>query len=128
MATILTVGTSANGSANLCTAQTGNGPTTNIADRGLFVGPALLRIITTVGGGPTCTYLIEGSANGVDWFAQPYADPSAAETMTIATFAITTATTTLKFIRVGHPSRFLRVTFSLNTNVTNTVDLWTLNA
>lgn len=134
MATLNTVGTLANGSVNLCTAQTGTGATTNIADRGQVVasadrgattGPALLRIVTTVGATPTCTYLVEGSANGTDWFAAPIADPATPETVSVATFAITTATTTLKFLRPGHAWRYLRITFSSNTNVTNTVDLWT---
>lgn len=119
--------------ANLCTAQVGNGVTTNIIDRGGggnvtgggMSGTALLRIVTTVGATPTCTYLVEGSANGTDWFPAPLADPTAPETVTVATFAITTATTTLKLLRPGHPWRFLRITLSANTNVTNTVDLWT---
>jgi hypothetical protein len=129
MATNVTIGLLVNGTANLCTAQTGNAATTNIADRGLKLGlctgPALLRIVTTVGATPTCTYLVEGSANGTDWFAAPIADPATPETVSVATFAITSATTTLKFLRPGHPWRFLRVTMSANTNVTSTIDLWT---
>lgn len=134
MATVTTVGTSATGTVNLCTALTGNVPTTNIADRGQVVGasarggttgPALLRIVTTVGATPTCTYLVEGSANGTDWFPAPIADPATPETPSVATFAITSATTTMKFLRPGHPWRYLRVTMSANTNVTNTIDLWT---
>lgn len=128
MATVLSVGTLVNGSANLCTAQTGNGATTNIVDRGLQCVPAaLLRIITTIGATPTCTYLVEGSANGTDWAPAPIADPATPETVSVATFAITTATTTLKYLRPNHPWRFLRITFSANTNVTNTVDVWTFD-
>lgn len=97
----------------------------DIVDRGPSVGPALLRIVTTVGATPTCTYLVEGSANGTDWFAAPIADPATPETASVATFAITTATTTLKFLRVNHAWRLLRITFSANTNVTNSVDVWT---
>lgn len=115
--------------ANLCAAQTGNGVTTNIIDRGgaagPALGPALLRIVTTVGATPTCTYLIEGSANGTDWFAAPYGTAAAPETPVVATFAITTATTTLVHVRANHAWRYLRITFSANTNVTNTVDAWT---
>jgi len=128
MSTLTSVGTLVNGTANLCTAQTGNGVTTNIIDRGLtlgMTGPALLRITTTVGATPTCTYLIEGSADGVNWFAAPYALPATPETVAIATFAITTATTTLVILRPNHPWRFLRVTMSANTNVTSTIDLFT---
>lgn len=134
MATVTTIGTTATGTVNLCTAQTGNGATTNIADRGQIVGatdraattgPALLRIVTTVGATPTCTYLVEGSANGSDWFPAPIADPATPGTLSVATFAVTTATTTLKLVLAGYPWRFLRITFSANTNVTNTVDVWT---
>lgn len=134
MATVATIGVLATGTANLCTALTGNVVTTNIADRGSVVGandravttgPALLRIVTTIGATPTCTYAVEGSANGTDWFAAPIADPATPETVSVATFAITTATTTIKFLRPGHAWRYLRVTMSANTNVTSTIDVWT---
>lgn len=129
MATNTTVGVLASGTGNLCTAQTGTGVTTNVIDRGLkpglTSGPALLRIVTTVGATPTCTYLVEGSANGTDWFPAPIADPATPETVSVSSFAIVTATTTLKFLRPGHPWRFLRCTLSANTNVTSTIDLWT---
>lgn len=111
---------------NLCTAQTGTGPTTNVADRGAVGGGSgLVRIVTTVGATPTCTYLVEGSANGTDWAPAPIADPAAPETVTVATFAIVTATTTLKYLRPFHVWRYLRVTMSANTNVTSTIDVWT---
>jgi hypothetical protein len=111
--------------ANLCTAQTGNGPSTNVADLGdRALMPAVLHIVTTVGATPTCTYLVEGSADGAVWFAAAIADPSAPETPTVATFAITTATTTVKLVRPNHPYRYLRLTLSANTNVTNSIDLW----
>jgi hypothetical protein len=124
MATILTVGALVNGTASLCTAQTGNGVTTHIADRGLRHGPALLRIVTTVGATPTCTYLVEGSMNATDWAPAPIADPATPETVSVATFVITSATTTLKYLRPFHAWRFLRITFSSNTNVTNSVDFY----
>src|SRR5207247_7586504 len=133
MATVASVGALSSGTANLCTAQTGNGATTNIADRGAgavsagavsTVGPGLLRIVTTVGSTPTCTYLVEGSANGTDWAPAPIADPATPETVSVATFAITTATTTLKYLRPFHAWRFLRVTVSAKTNVTNSIDLY----
>jgi hypothetical protein len=125
VATNHSIGVLFNGTANLCTAQTGNGATTNIADRGLKYGPALLRIVTTVGATPTCTYLVEGSMNGTDWSPAPIADPATPETVSVATFVVTTATTTLKYLRPFHAWRYLRITFSSNTNVTNTVDVWT---
>jgi hypothetical protein len=111
--------------ANLSTAQTGNGASTNIVDRvGGANCPALLKVTTTVGATPTCTYAIEGSADGTNWFAVAYSDSATPETVSVATFAITTATTVYKILRPNHPWRFLRVTMSANTNVTNTIDVW----
>ena len=124
MATVQSYGgTPAN--ANLSAAQTGNGASTNVVDRGGSTGPALLRIVTTVGATPTCTYLVEGSANGTEWAPAPIADPATPAIPSVATFAITTATTTLKYLLTGYPWRYLRVTMSANTNVTSTIDVWT---
>jgi hypothetical protein len=109
--------------AQLSSAQTGNGQSTNVADRGGSTGTALLTITTTVGATPTCTYAIEGSADGTDWFNVAYADAAAPETPSVATFAITTATTVRKILRPNHPWRELRLTYSANTNVTNTATL-----
>lgn len=110
--------------ANLSTGQTGNGVSTNVVDRGAVTErPALLTITTTVGATPTCTYAIEGSADGVTWFSVAYADSATPETLSVATFPITTATTVHKILRPGHPWRYLRVTYSANTNVTNTADI-----
>lgn len=110
--------------ANLSSAQTGNGASTNIVDRNAGVGTALLKITTTVGATPTCTYAIEGSADGTNWFPAAYADSATPETMSVATFAITTATTVYKILRQNHPWRYLRITYSANTNVTSTADVW----
>lgn len=110
--------------ANLSSAQTGNGQSTNTADRGANTDAALLKITTTVGATPTCTYAIEGSADGTNWLAVAYADSATPETLSVATFTITTATTAYKILRPGHPWRYLRVTYSANTNVTNTADVW----
>lgn len=111
--------------ANLSSAQTGNGQSTNIVDRGAATGIALLKVTTTVGATPTCTYAIEGSPDGDNWFSVAYSDSSTPETVSVATFAITTATTVWKILRPNHPWRYLRVTYSANTNVTNTADVWT---
>ena len=109
---------------NLATAQTGNGASTNVADRGRNAAcTALLKIVTTIGATPTCTYAVEGSADGADWFPVAIADAATPETVSVATFVITTATTTRKILRPNHPWRLLRVTMSANTNVTNTIDL-----
>lgn len=111
-------------SAQISNAQAGNGASTHIVDRGAATErPALLAITTTVGATPTCTYAIEGSADGTGWWPVSYADPATPDTGAVATFAITTATTTRKILRPGQPWRFLRLTYSANTNVTNTADV-----
>lgn len=114
--------------ANLSTAQAGNGVSTNIADRGAAIGPALVKITTTIGATPTCTYAIQGSPDGTDWFAVPYADSATPTTVSVATFVITTATTVWKIVQPNVPVRFLRITYSANTNVTNTADVTTFNS
>lgn len=111
-------------SASLSAAQTGDGASTNIVDRGRGVNSALLQITTAIGATPTCTYAIEGSVDGTTWFPVAYADSATPETLSVATFVITTATTVRKILRPNHPWRYLRVTYSANTNVTNTADVW----
>jgi hypothetical protein len=119
------VGAAFPAASNLSTAQTGNGASTNVADRGGRTDrPALLTITTTIGATPTCTYLIEVSADGVAWWPGPYADSATPETLSVATFTITTAVTVQKILRQHHPWRLLRLTYSANTNVTNTADAW----
>lgn len=112
-------------SVNLCTTQTGNGASTNVADRGVIGGgPALLRIVSTIGATPTVTVLIEASIDGTNFFPAPYSDPATPTTVAVATFAITTATTTYKYLQPNYPWRYLRLTLSANTNVTLTADLF----
>lgn len=112
----------------LSDAQTGNGPSTNVLDRGDMTGPALIGISTTVGATPSVTVAIEGSPNGVDWTAVAYADSASPETVSVATFTITTAGTFWKIVRSGHPWRYLRLNYSANTNVTLTADIWQATA
>lgn len=111
----------------LSSAQTGNGQSTNVADRGTNVaqstGTALLTIVTTVGATPTVTVAIEGSVDNSDWFSVAYATAAAPETVAVSTFAITSATTTRMILRPNHPWRYLRLTYSANTNVTSTATL-----
>ena len=111
----------------LSSAQTGNGQSTNVADRGTNepnpTGTALLTIVTTVGATPTVTVAIEGSVDNSDWFSVAYATTAAPETVAVTTFAITTATTTRMILRPNHPWRYLRLTYSANTNVTSTATL-----
>lgn len=128
MATVIAVGGSGTANtASLAAGQAGNGQATNIVDRGLRVdhtAPALLKITTAVGLTPTCTYLIEGSADGANWFPLPWIDTAAAIAGSVATFLLTAAGTVYRTIPAGYPWRYLRVTFSINTNTTNTVDIW----
>jgi hypothetical protein len=125
MATLLNPGSDSG--TNLATAQAGNGVSTNIAARRVdkTAVPALLRIVTVAG--TTCTYLIEGSPDGTSWFPLPTQDITAAGppgALTSATFVITTSTTTWKAIPVDFPWTYVRITFSSNTGITNTVDLF----
>ena len=111
-------------SARLSAAQTGDGASTNIVDRGAATErPALLTIVTTAGATPTCTYAVEGSADGSGWFPVAYAEPATPETPAVDTFDITSSTTTRVILRAGQPWRFLRLSYSANTNVTNTADV-----
>lgn len=128
MATVNALG--GGGGTNLSAAQTGTGVSTNIVQRrsdSNMLRPALLRIVTTVGATPTCTYLVEGSPDGTSWYPLPSQDVTAAGapgTLTSATFTITTATTTWRLLPVDSPWTYLRITYSANTNVTNTTDVF----
>lgn len=109
-------------SGNLSTAQTGNSNSTNIVDRGPERGLAQLKIVSTIGATPTVTVAIEGSLDGSDWSPAAYTD-TPISALSIATFTITTATTTRKFLPANQPWRFLRLVYSANTNVTLTADV-----
>ncbi len=127
MATVNALG--AGSAANLSTGQTGNGISTNIVARRSdpnALRPALLRVVTT-GAGLTCTYLVEGSPDGLSWFPLPMQDITTAGapgTLTSATFTITSATTTWKLLPVDAPWTYIRVTYSANTNTTNATDVF----
>ena len=110
--------------ANISTAQAGNGASTNFVDRGGRTGPALVVITTAIGATPTVTMAIEGSADNVNWFPVPYADSATPTTFGVTTFVITTAVTVMKLIPVDLPVRYLRITYSANTNVTTTADFY----
>jgi len=112
---------------SLGTGQTGNAATTNVAQRRFDLSatrPAIIRIVTTVGATPTCTYQVEGSADGTTFYPLATYDATGAVTPTGATFVITTATTTWRVVPVDQPWTYLRITYSANTNVTNTADVW----
>ncbi|MEU7174668.1 MULTISPECIES: hypothetical protein [Micromonospora] len=107
----------------LSVAQAGNGVSTNVADRGPSHKGGVVQIRTAVGGTPTCTYQIEVSADGVAWSPATWADLATPAVTSTGTFVITTATTVQKIVKQPTPWRYVRVTYSANTNVTNTTDL-----
>lgn len=112
---------------NLGTAQTGNVVTTNVAQRRFDLTatrPAVIRIVTTVGATPTCTYQVEGSADGTSFYPLASYDATGAVSPSGATFTVTSATTTWRVVPVDIPWTYLRITYSANTNVTNTADVW----
>jgi len=112
-----------NAGTNLSTTQTGNAVSTNTMDRGYTLGgPVLLRIVSTVGATPTVTVDVEGSMDGSNFFNIPYSLPATPDTWTVAAITITTATTGHYFLRPASPWRYLRITYSANTNVTLTTD------
>lgn len=123
MATLLARSSELNASVvNLSVAQTGNGASTNAADRGPSHKGGIVQITTVVGGTPTCTYALQVSADGSSWSAATYADINTPDTDSTSTFALTTATTVKKIIKPGSGWRYFRITYSANTNVTNTAD------
>jgi hypothetical protein len=88
--------------------------------------PVLVRISTTAGATPTCTYAIQGSTDGSTYTALTYADTSAPTTFAATTFSITSSTATVKMIKPGQVYRYLKVVYSLNTNMTNDTDVYPL--
>jgi hypothetical protein len=109
-------------SGNLGTALVAAGDTPNILNRGVehWDFPAMVRIVTTIGATPTCTYVINGSMDNVNFY--PLVGVStAAPTVAAVSFVITTATTTIINIAASD-WQFLKVTLSAVTNVTSTID------
>lgn len=115
------VGIEIQDTGGLATAQTGTGTTTNVLDRGVTSGPASVIIVTTVGSTPTCTYQLEGSTDGTNWSNLSSADSGTPTVFSTATFAITSATTTTRIVDPASTWRYIRLTMSANTNVTNTI-------
>lgn len=114
-----TVASFAGGSVTLSTAQTGNGDSTNTADRGLGVsGPAALVVTSTIGATPTVTVNILGSVDGTNFYNVAYALVATPETVAVAALTITTAVTTTYLLRPSHAWRYLKLALSANTNVT----------
>lgn len=109
--------------ASLSAAQTGNGASTNVVDRGNSTKAALITIVSTIGATPTVTVAVQGSNDATNWFSIPYADSATPTTVSVATFAITTATTNYKIVQPDVPVRYIRLNYSANTNVTLTASV-----
>lgn len=107
---------------NMCAQLAGNVVTTNIVERGPSHKGGCVRITTALGSTPTCTYLIEVSPDGSAWSNATYADISTPTVDVSTTFVLNTATVATKIIKQPALWRFLRVTMSANTNITNTID------
>jgi hypothetical protein len=104
----------------LSSAQTGNGASTNVVDRGGGLEAAMVTITTAIGATPSVTVDIQGSADGVNWFNAPYSLPASPATLAVAALTITTAGLTRVFLAANFPWRYLRLNYSANTNVTIT--------
>lgn len=115
---VISTGAGSTFAVALSTAQTGNGASTNVANRGAVSGPAAVVITTTVGATPTVTVAIEASMDGTNWYAAAYSLVATPETVTVAALTITTATTTTYLLRPDHAWDYLRLNLSANTNVT----------
>lgn len=126
MATVVTRGGGPGGPnvGSLSAAQAGNGASTNVVDREGGTGPAGVVLTTAIGATPTCTYAVQGSVDGANWYPVEYADSATPATFVIATFTVTTAGVKTLLLPVDRPWRFLRLLYSANTNVTNTADAY----
>lgn len=112
----------------LSNAQTGNGDSTTVFDFGNDDNEnvreaAFVRVTSVVGATPTCTYSIMGSVDGVTYTALKIADSATPATYGTATWTETTFVTRVKLVKAGQTWRYLKVVYSLNTNVTNHADV-----
>lgn len=114
---------------SLSAAQTGSADSTHTFDFGNKAkprDPVLVRFVTTIGSTPTCTYTIKGSVDNTTFFSLAYSDSATPSSFSSGTFSTTTAATKLKIVQPGQVYRYLKVTYSSNTNVTNTADAFAL--
>jgi hypothetical protein len=116
--------TNAKTAVNLCTAQTGTGDSTNVADRGGLTGGGAIVITNVAGGTPSVVVNIQGSADGVAWFNVPYALVATPRTFVVTALTITTAVTTTYLLQEGIFWRYLKLALSANTNQTLTADFY----
>ena len=105
-------------------AQTGNADSTNTADRTFLSGAAAIVVVSVIGAGPTVTFNILGSVDGINFFNVPYALVTAPSTFVLTAITITTAVTTPYLLQGSQPWRFLKVNMSANTNVTLTTNFY----
>lgn len=108
------------GEFTLGDAQTGNGDSTDILDRGSLAGGGQVKLTSTIGATPTVTVNIQGSLDGTVWFNIPYALVATPRTFVLTALTITTAVTTVYLLQENIPWRYLKTVRSANTNVTLT--------
>jgi len=126
MATIPANATAVGGTViSLCSAQAGTGDTTNVADRGTApkANSTKIRVTPIIGATPTCTYSIQVSADNSSFAAATYADVSTPSTDVATTFVLTGTAVAEKIVKSQSAWRYIKVTMSANTNVTNTIDV-----
>ena len=107
---------------NLCTAQTGNGDSTNTILELNQGRPSVIRIISTIGATPTVTVNIVGTIDNVNWYNIPYALVATPNSFVVTALTITTAVTTLYLLQTNQAWTWAKLVLSANTNVTITAD------
>ncbi len=115
---VISTGAGSSTAVALSTAQTGNGASTNVVNRGALTGPAAVVITTTIGATPTVTVSIEGSMDGTNFYNVPYALVATPSTFVVANLTITTAVTTTYLLQTDQAWDYLRLPLAANTNVT----------
>lgn len=113
---------------NLSTAQAGNAASTNVVQRRFDVIPRGMMMRIVAAAGSACSYLIEGSPDNAVWWPLPNGDVVGATpgpfVLSIGVFTLAAPATLWRLIPVDIPWTFLRVTYSANTAMTNTTDVW----
>lgn len=112
--------------AKLAANLTGNGDTltahtTAHANQTQQTHPRAVAVVTTVGGSPTVTVTILGSADGSTWFNVPYALPATPNTFVTSAIVITAADTFLYLLSdpvQPNPYQRVKLNLSANNNVT----------
>ena len=118
----VTVATALGGTVSLSVDVTGNGDSTNTADRGIVaIGvPGGLVVTSAIGATPTVKLNIMGSVDGTNWYNLAYALVATPTTVTVAELTITTAVITTYLLLADQAWRYLKTVRSANTNVTLT--------